>query len=501
MNAHNSMIGWNARRARTFCLAATVLMAPMAIVAAAADCPHDATAAECYICTPELREKGRLWCREHNRYEDRCWICHPDARDPNRLYCNEHFLYEDECYLCHPELDDSTQTDDARGARGMLCQEHDVLESECGLCHPELADGLNPGSGLKIRFPSAAAAEKAGVEVASPGTAPTADALECYAEIVFNQNKLARIATPGAGVIRDILVDLGDRVSAGDLLATVSSAAIGAAKGDYLRVSAEVRWREQAAAREKKLRADEISSERDYQEAVAAHEMAVARMQQARQELLTLGFDAAQIASLSDNPDEAAVLELRAPFDGEITERTAVLGSFVEAGRSLFTMADRSTMWAILSVRENTLGLLREGQRVELTVDALRGSIFSGVLTWISAEVDERTRLARARVEVVNPEGLLKARMFGSARVLLEQPREAVVLPRSAIQHLGGRPFAFVKLADDLYEARAVRLGPERDGRGSILAGLSEADQVVVAGAFVMKSQFLISRLGAGCVD
>ena len=67
-------------------------------------CKHKAPKSECFICNPELREKGRLWCKEHERYEDRCWICHPEAQDKKRPYCNEHSLYEDECFLCHPEL-------------------------------------------------------------------------------------------------------------------------------------------------------------------------------------------------------------------------------------------------------------------------------------------------------------------------------------------------------------------------------------------------------------
>src|SRR5262245_47825661 len=69
---------------------------------AAAKCPHDAPKELCFICDPALREKGRLWCQEHNRYEDRCWLCHPELEDKKRLWCKEHSLYEDECFLCDP---------------------------------------------------------------------------------------------------------------------------------------------------------------------------------------------------------------------------------------------------------------------------------------------------------------------------------------------------------------------------------------------------------------
>jgi cobalt-zinc-cadmium efflux system membrane fusion protein len=74
-------------------------------VAAAPKCEaHGVPKTLCFICDASLRDKGRLWCNEHSRYEDRCWECHPEAQDKNRLWCKEHSLYEDECFLCHPEL-------------------------------------------------------------------------------------------------------------------------------------------------------------------------------------------------------------------------------------------------------------------------------------------------------------------------------------------------------------------------------------------------------------
>ncbi|MBW2652294.1 MAG: hypothetical protein JRC57_04295, partial [Deltaproteobacteria bacterium] len=50
-------------------------------------------------CDPALREPERLWCGEHERYEDRCFICHPEIKEADRLWCEEHKLDEDECFL------------------------------------------------------------------------------------------------------------------------------------------------------------------------------------------------------------------------------------------------------------------------------------------------------------------------------------------------------------------------------------------------------------------
>ena len=140
---------------------------------------------------------------------------------------------------------------------------------------------------------------------------------------------------------------------------------------------------------------------------------------------------------MRDKPNDPVFLEVRAPFAGEIVERTAVRGALVEAGKPLFTLADRSVMWAMLNIPETALARVRVGQTVELKVESLPGQTFTGKLTWIGAEVDERTRMARARAEVANPDGLLKAKMFARARILVRSAEGAVLVPSSAIYAAG----------------------------------------------------------------
>ena len=189
----------------------------------AATCNHGADASLCYFCDASLRDPARLWCKEHNRYEDRCFICHPELRDDSRLYCNEHGTYEDECFICHPELFESK--DDARadapagdavaaaapetGAEGGLyCKEHDLHETECGICHPELADKLEPGAALKIRFPSVASAQKAGVTTSYPVRESGGHAVNAVGEVGYNLNRLARVTPLADGVVRAVHADL-----------------------------------------------------------------------------------------------------------------------------------------------------------------------------------------------------------------------------------------------------------------------------------------------------
>jgi cobalt-zinc-cadmium efflux system membrane fusion protein len=91
--------------------------------------------------------------------------------------------------------------------------------------------------------------------------------------------------------------------------------------------------------------------------------------------------------------------------------------------------------------------------------------------------------------------------MFAKARILARTAEGAMLLPASAICAVEGKPFVFVKLADDLFEARAVEVGVKFDGQLEILAGLKPAETVVVNHGFALKSQWLSSRMGAGCAD
>jgi len=368
-----------------------------------------------------------------------------------------------------------------------LCVEHGLPEDECGICHPERAAGLKAGEGSKVRLPAADSASIVGVETAASTVGAIPEGIECYAELAFNQNKLAQIAAPVGGIVQNVDADLGSKVEEKQCVAHIWSATIAEAV-------AKAVLTHQTLERERKLRADRVSSEKDLQQAEADHRTAC---QQAR----TLGFSEEDIDRMKDKPNDPVFLEVRAPFAGEIIERTAVRGALVEAGKSLFTLADRSVMWAMLNLPESTLARVKVGQTVELKVESLPGQTFTGKLTWISAEVDERTRMARARAEVPNPDGLLKAKMFARARILVRSAAGAVLVPSSAIYALEGKPFIFVKLADDLFEARAVTIGVKFDGRLEVLAGLKPQETVVVNHGFALKSQWLSSRMGAGCAD
>ena len=164
-------------------------------------------------------------------------------------------------------------------------------------------------------------------------------------------------------------------------------------------------------------------------------------------------------------------------------------------------MAELSTRWLALSVPAHYIGRLHVGQTVEARFSDLPGWVSTGEITWIDSAVDSLTRMVRARARVEDPKRRAKTGLFGEARILNGAERSAAVVPRDAVQRHAGADFVFVKNAPDLFSLRRVVLGDAEGEDIQIIAGVEPDEPIVIENSFIVMSEFLKSRLGAGCVD
>lgn len=469
---------------------------------------HETAGETCLLCDPTQREPGRLWCKEHSRYEDRCWLCQPQLEDKTRLYCEEHGLYEDECFLCHPELKkpsdekkSSSLKRPSESSTELFCKEHRVPEAECGICQPQRTAELLPGDELKVRFESKHSAEKAGVQTVAARRAEARASVGAFCEVRYNENKLARITPLAPGIVQQVLVDVGSDVKTGDVLVEIHSAEVASAKTAFVSAVVDVTLKEIACKREERLAKKKISSEKELQEADAACKIAELTVSTTRQRLLNYGFTKSEISTIKEKQDSSAVLRVRAPYDGTLVDRTAVVGEAVKPGDDLFMLADLSTMWLSLSIPADRASLIHNGLKVEATFNSNPIVEARGELTWVNTSIDEKSRMLKGRAVVENAERQLKAGMFGDAQVILSSEKNALGVPKGAIQRYEKKPYVFVKLEDDLYSLRRVVVEGSSENLVAVVSGLRPNEPVVVEGAFTVMSEFLKSRLGAGCVD
>ncbi|MEO1129745.1 MAG: efflux RND transporter periplasmic adaptor subunit [Planctomycetota bacterium] len=351
-------------------------------------------------------------------------------------------------------------------------------------------------------MPSARSADLAGLTLERPGRGAAAASIELLGEVRYNGNKLAKLTPLAPGVITDIRVDVGDSVAAGQVLAVINSVGVAQAKSAYLSRIAELAARTTTFEREKKLVDENIAARRDFQDAEAALKLAELEVRRTHQQLLNLGFTESEVAEIATKQSSSSDLYVRAPFEGTIVERTAVLGESADSEGSLFAIADLSTMWIELAVPEEQVFQIQRGGEIVARVRAIPQLQIQGQITWISPRIDERTRMVRARAEAPNDRGILRHGMFTEVTAVTGSSRNSLLLPSEAVHEIDGSPFVFVRQEPDLFAVRRVDVGPlAASGTIAILSGLTETDAVVIGGSFTMKTEFLKSRLGAGCVD
>ena len=329
--------------------------------------------------------------------------------------------------------------------------------------------------------------------------------LQLTGGVRFDERRVAHLSTQAEGIVRGVHVVLGDQVKKGQALVELESVAVGEAEGAHLEALAVLRLARRNYQRVSDLRQEAIASEKEYLQARQELEAAEIRAESSLGVLTRLGMSAADAQELSQASARGRLV-LRAPADGRVLFLHAVPGEIARAEESLATIGDNATVWVWADLYERDIArVVREqrGKRLPavVTVRAYPGEEFFGTMDLLSPSMDEASRTVRLRVEVKNPAGRLLAGMFAGVKVLLPGPEEALVLPRSAVLEDAGRSFVFIRHHGDYYLRRPVEIGRSWGDRVELVKGLEAGALVVADGAFLLKSDVLRSKMGAGCAD
>jgi len=431
-------------------------------------------------------------CGKEEAPREQAGVGAPQASTVEAGFCREHGVLEAVCTKCNPALVPVFQ------AKGDWCAEHGFPESFCPLCHPErggkpaaeVSLEEAPADGTKIRFKTKETARLAGIEIATATEAPTQDDVAAVARLVYDATRVARVNARAPGVIRTIHVDVGSKVRRGAALAEIESAEVGADQAKLQAARVRVQVTEAAYQRAKDLLDKGIVPATEAQ--LAQQEWEAAKAEEAA---------AVRALRIVGTPGGESAYTLLAPLGGIVTQRSGSIGALVDLEESLFEIVDPSWMWAEIDVPEAVLPSVQVGQPVRLGFDALGAREFAGKIDYVAPSVDARTRTTVARVRLANPDGLLRANMYGRARIAVGDLRTSVVVPRAAVQRAKGVPVVFVRLAEDLYETRRVRLGMTGDAGIEIVQGVRPGEPVVTVGSFLLKTETLKGSIGAGCCE
>ena len=208
-----------------------------------------------------------------------------------------------------------------------------------------------------------------------------------------------------------------------------------------------------------------------------------------RQRLINLDVPAAAIAAIEKSRNVPTSLEWSAPRDGIILERSAIEGMRVQPGGVLFRIADHSVMWALIDVAERDLGMIAIGQRVTVSARSFPGRDFSGPVEVIYPEINKETRTARIRVELANPDLVLRHDMYVDAQIETGTGEPVLAVPESAVMDTGSRQAVFVDKGQGRFEPREVTLGHRGSGYVEIRTGVTDGEPVVVSANFLIDAE------------
>jgi cobalt-zinc-cadmium efflux system membrane fusion protein len=333
----------------------------------------------------------------------------------------------------------------------------------------------------------------AGIEVGRVTQAVIRPTVELPGHVQVDPDRAAEVPALLAGTVDRILVKVGDVVKIGDPIASIRAPGLGELRSAVASVKAQAASARANAERLRSLVPKRLASEQEALTAEAQAKALQAQVDGSQQQLRAMGLQGGRTTALA--------FTVRAPKAGIVLERSVRVGSSVTATSTVATLAALDEVWFLAHVFEKDVAHIREGAQAEVELHAYPDERFSGQVQYIDHQVDLDTATLSARIPLANPEGKLRLGLFGTALVALttEPPRApTLVVPRSAITEIEGQSVVFVAHEDGDFEVHEVVLGDADPGRVEILHGLREGEQVVVEGAFNVKSAILRGTLEEG---
>ncbi|MFZ9196662.1 MAG: efflux RND transporter periplasmic adaptor subunit, partial [Burkholderiales bacterium] len=301
--------------------------------------------------------------------------------------------------------------------------------------------------------------------------------------LTWNEERTVRVYTPFAGRVEKILVQPGQKITAGQALAFIASPEFGQAQSDARRAESDFALAEKNLQRVRELEQHGVAPRKDLQSAEADATRTRAEYERARKRLAMYG-------AAKDSVDQSYTLT--SPIAGTVVERNINPGQelrpdqMVANSPPLFVISDPATLWAQFDASERNLIHLRPGKSISVRTPAFRDQSFTAKVEAISDFLDPGTRALKVRARIENKDNKLKAEMFVTAEVDADGEKELLV-PTKSVFFQNEKYFLFIDESNGSYQRREVKTGDVRNNLVEILSGLNAGEKVVTEGTLMLQ--------------
>lgn len=348
----------------------------------------------------------------------------------------------------------------------------------------------------------AAGQGRIGLAVATAEIRPIVLPVRTPGTVAFDERRVTHLKPRTSGRVLSLAVQPGDRVTAGEILATLDAAGVLDARNGLTAARASLG---EAQATETVA---EINVKRGNGlvkiGGVAQAEVDRRQVELAKAHAATLSATAqvalyqAQYERLAPAAGQApGTSAIVSPIDGVVTAAGITLGEVVDTNRDAFTVADPSRIQVLANLYGPDIASVKAGNLAIVEAPVADHPRFEGRVRSVNAAIDPMTNTAPARIEIANPGGALRANMFVSVEIAADLARDGVTVPAAAIQQTEGGPIVFVRTAEDRFERRGVTLGVQRADWVEVLSGVAAGERVATDGSFGLKAILLRALLGS----
>lgn len=293
----------------------------------------------------------------------------------------------------------------------------------------------------------------------------------------FDEKKISMVNPKIGGWIEELYVDYtGKMVRTGQPLLSLYSPELVSTQQELLLA----------------LKAREILSKSSFAEVAAGGE---SLLEATKKRLLLWDITPQQVEALEKTGEIRKTMVLHSPADGFVLEKMAFKGMSVMPGTALYKIADLSSIWVVADIYEFELPFVQIGQKAVITLNALPGEIFEGAVTYIFPTLDPKTRTAKIRFDLPNPEFRLKPEMWAQVELKIPLGRKLVV-PEDAVMDSGTMQMVFVDRGQGHFESRHIQTGAKVQGYYEVISGLREKERVVTSANFLIDSESQLKSAG-----
>ena len=310
--------------------------------------------------------------------------------------------------------------------------------------------------------------------VAATGYAATST-IQVTGTVNPDTSRTIPVISIASGRVVDIYARIGDYVKKGQLLMDVQSTDVSGAFGQYLKAVNDERLAKVQLDRAKLLNDKGAIPNSQVEIAQNAEDNAQAALSASEEQLRVLGVD-------KNHP--AAVVKVYSPASGYIIAQNVTAagaaGVTYAGSANAFTIADLSHVWIVCDVYENDLPAVHLGQKADIRLTAYPDRVLTGIISDIGAVLDPQIRTAKVRIQVDNPNTLMRVGMFATATIHGKTLQTHAQVPASAVLHLHDRDWVYVPAGDGKFRRVAVRGGDSLpNNMEEILSGIDVGQQVV----------------------